>query len=180
MTSFEPFSLTGRFIRRANASHDVAEILKQQLPAAEYDFLLLPVSDEAHEIFQERLDSMKTDAVLCLGEYLIMPPSAVKVEPYARGRGFDYFRNDRTISSSFAQIVAPDTRSTIGFHYCNAIYRDALNWAEAQENTTPAAFMHIGILGDRNTQACEVRNVLDRLKQQLSLVPNKPVLCPKG
>lgn len=169
ITSFEPFGLSG-LLRQANASHDVATGLKQSLPAGDYDFLQLPVSDKAHEILQNHLDTHKPDGILCMGEYMGLASGTVNLEPYAHDRAVSHnpltsTEGIKRISSAFAQSVAPQNRSSIGLYYCNAIYRQALLWADAQKQNVPTAFIHVAVLGARDGQVRAVADILDKLKQ---------------
>lgn len=179
VTSFEPFGLVGRFIRRANASHDVALALKAALPAAEYDFLRLPVSDKAHGILAQHLNSRKPAGVLCMGEYGGLASGTVNLEPYAHDHGVSHRPKAGTdgiprLISPFAQSVAPQNSSSIGLYYCNAIYRQVLLWARAQARPVPAAFIHVAVLGDRGGQVRAVSAILDKLKQQAAPPPAGP------
>ncbi len=172
ITSFEPFGVSG-LLRQANASHDVATALKVDRPAGEYDFLQLPVSDKAHEILQNHLDTHKPDGVLCMGEYMALAPGTVNLEPYAHDHAVSHnpltsTNGVKRLSSAFAQSVAPQNRSSIGLYYCNAIYRQVLLWSDAQEKAVPTAFIHVAVLGDRSGQVREVSDVLDKLTQQSS------------
>ena len=178
ITSFEPFGLSG-LLRGANASHDVATALKANLPAGDYDFLQLPVSDEAHEIFHNHLDARKPDGILCMGEYMGLAAGTVNLEPYAHDHPVSHNPLTRTdgikrLSSAFAQSVAPQNRSSIGLYYCNAIYRQALLWAAAQGKALPTAFIHVAVLGERDGQVRAVSDVLDKLGQQCLSSGNKP------
>ena len=170
LVSFEPFGLSGRFVRKANAGHDLVEILKANLQAQEYESLQLPVSDDAVTFLHRRQEEYKPDAVLCLGEDMGLLPGTIALEPYAYDTCVRYNPFARTgdiprIMSPFAQSVAPGSRSTVGLYYCNAVYRQALLWAGAQVQNVPTAFVHVSVLGDRHKQAHDVMALIDKLRQ---------------
>ena len=181
ITSFEPFGVSG-LLRQANASHDVAMALKANTGGG-YDFLQLPVSDKAHDILQNHLDTHKPEGLLCMGEYMGLAPGTVNLEPYAQDRAVSHNPLSRTdgikrISSAFAQSVAPQNSSSIGLYYCNAIYRQALLWADAQEKTVPTAFIHVAVLGDRGGQVRAVSDVLDKLAHHAAAAGSTPGARP--
>ena len=180
ITSFEPFGLTGRFLRRANASHDIADMLKPQLPGQGYDFLRLPVSRDAIRILRDHLTQTRPSGILCMGEDLGLRPGTINLEPYAYDT--DVHLNplksrdviDR-IHSDFVRTAMPaQERSTIGLFHCNAVYREALTWGRDHGNA-PAAFIHVSVLGDREAQA---RNVMDILPLLARMAKPAPAPAP--
>ncbi|HEY0901550.1 MAG TPA: hypothetical protein VGD95_05450 [Micavibrio sp.] len=178
ITSFEPFGLSGRFLRRANAAHDIAAVLQERLPATDFSFLRLPVSDRAHGLLQEHLEQEKPAAILGLGENLSMLPGQVNLEPYAydRDASLNPFAGSggTRISSDFVRQVSPHGHSTIGAFFCNAIYRQSLLWAQDQHATRhdekspriPVAFMHVAVLGKRDRQLAAVSAVLEDMQRR--------------
>lgn len=183
ITSFEPFGVSG-LRRGTNASHDVAMALQSTLPpglahgdtATEYRFLQLPVSDKAHDILQTHLDAYKPDGLLCMGEYLGLTPGAINLEPYALDHPVSHDPLAPTdgiprILSAFAQSVAPQNNASIGLYYCNAIYRQALLWGNAQPQPVPTAFIHVAVRGDRSGQVREIAIILDKLTQHTLAAP---------
>ncbi len=182
ITSFEPFGVSG-LLRQANASHDVAMALKANMAAGGYDFLQLPVSDKAHEVLQSHLDTHKPEGLLCMGEAMGLAPGTVNLEPYAHDHAVSHNPLSRTdgikrIFSAFAQSVAPQNHSSIGLYYCNAIYRQALLWADAQEKAVPTAFIHVAVLGDRGRQVRAVSDVLDKLAHHAAAAGTTPGARP--
>lgn len=186
VTSFEPFGLTGRFLRRANTSHDIARALQEKLPAAEFTFLQLPVSEKAHEILRAHLEKEKPSAILGLGENMSIMPGHVNLEPYAYDSAVSVnplapTSSKERLTSTFVRQVAPHNHSTIGLFYCNAIYRQSLQWAKEQApdnaNEIPVAFMHVAVLGHRTTQIAAVKTVLDQMRDTIGLqAPAAPTL----
>ena len=178
ITSFEPFGLTGRFLRRANTAHDIATAIQQRQPDGDFAFLQLPVSPEAHDILAACLEREKPKAILGLGENLSIMPGHVNLEPYAYDSDVSLnplaptHKRER-LTSAFVRQVAPHNHSTIGLYYCNAIYRQSLQWAKEQADKAqspaeiPVAFMHVAVVGHRATQIAAVRTVLDQMQEAL-------------
>lgn len=178
ITSFEPFGLSGRFIRKANASEDVAKLISAAHPD-KYDFLSLPVSSKARSVFLHTVAERRPSGVLCMGENLVQSGD-VRVEPYAidvaptlnimAGAG------RRKIRSDFVRSLdMPADKSSIGVYYCNHLYKAALLWSGYQAGV-PVAFAHVAVLGDRNKQLGHISNILERMEGHgaAGLVPAAP------
>lgn len=169
ITAFEPFGLTGAFLRKANASGEVMGRLQAILPPDQYDFLTLPVSSQSAEIFQRHLKALKPDGVLCLGEHLTLKPGHVQLENYAHDCAVSLnpltpFMGQRVLSSAFAESIAPlKNKSTIGAYHCNNIYKNALQWSQANDGA-PAAFLHVAVFGDRDRQSADVLKVVGAMQ----------------
>ena len=178
ITAFEPFGLTGAFLRKANASLDVMTRLQAALPEDQYDFLTLPVADDAADLLRDHLDRTQPEGVLCLGELLTLKPGSVNLEPYAHDLGATLnplapLMGAEILKSAFAESAAPMKKmtSTIGAYHCNNIYKTALQWSGANQDV-PAAFMHVAVLGDRDRQSAAVLETVQAMRD--SVQPPQP------
>ena len=170
ITAFDPFGLTGKFLRKANASLDVAFIL-QSSRHKDCNLLTLPVSAKADNILKEYLGRNKPSAILCMGEDFLMP-NAVNIEPFAydTGPSFNFIAAARTpkIMSTFLECPTQATRlSGIGTYYCNSLYKTALLWAKENGNI-PTTFAHIAVIGNRDKQSDKIMTLLDAMKKRIS------------
>lgn len=178
ITSFKPFGLIGIFIRQANASQDIAHLMKKRLNPDSYDFLVLPVSNVAPVLLRTYLDMARPAGIISLGENLAMLPNTIRIEPHAHDQ--DASLNPLGPAMSKAAIVSPfvkaafpeQTQSSIGTYYCNAVYRTALQWTEAH-NSEPVAFLHVSVLGNRHNQAGQVCDVVTAMRHQISPPPSQ-------
>jgi pyrrolidone-carboxylate peptidase len=174
VTAFEPFGLIGKHLRGQNASIDIIDGLAKS-GVEGYDSLVLPVSDLAETILAERLQ-VPILGVLCLGEDLALLPSQVLLEPVANDAPLSLlpfsFAKQTTLSSSFVKAAYPEQKkSGIGRYYCNRIYRTALKWSQCHANT-PVAFMHLAVLGSRESQLEKVIGVFNRMQHHISAKGN--------
>jgi hypothetical protein len=165
ITSFEPFGLTGRFLRKANASADVADEIAEATGDV-FDFLRLPVSDASIPQFLAHVEKTKPRGILCLGEDTLARVGDVRVEPYAHDTGvsLNFFKasSARKIESGFVaeSLGVPSSRCGIGVHHSNALYKTALEWGRDNGNV-PVAFAHIAVIGSRRSQKDEIMDILD-------------------
>ncbi len=166
ITAFEPYGLSGR-LRGENASLSVLHGLQQRLSRQEYEYLVLPVSENAPIILDRYADLIRPAAILSLGEDLTQLPNAVRIEPYAHDReatsnpiaGLFVPR----LVSTFAQSVRPETKnSTLLSWHCNAVFRAGLKWAAHNENA-PVAFAHVAIIGNRARQTEKALEIVAQL-----------------
>lgn len=173
ITSFLPFGLTGSFIRGANASQDISDLMKKHLQSDNFDFLVLPVSHFAPVLLKAYLDATRPAGVIALGENLGMLPKTVRIEPYSHNREaslnpFGPLLSDDKIISPFVKAAFPEQKkSSIGTYYCNAVYKTALQWAKTN-NSTPTAFVHVPVLGNRHDQASQIYDVVKAMRHHIS------------
>lgn len=175
ITAFMPFGLTGKFLRRANASLDVACVI-QSSAHKDCDLLTLPVSAHADDILKEYLERNKPSAILCMGEDFLMP-NAVNIEPFAYGTAptFNFMAAAYApkIMSTFLEEDQPAPRfSGIGTYYCNSLYKTALLWAKENGNT-PTTFAHIAVIGNRDRQSEKLITLIEAMKKRISSEPKE-------
>jgi pyrrolidone-carboxylate peptidase len=162
ITAFEPFGLTGKFLGRGNASQDVMDNI-MVLDRIRYDFQLLPASREAPVELRQRLKISPPSGVLLMGEDLVKNPLHVKIEPSANA--------GLVLTSSFAESIAPNNRSTIGHFHCNSVYATALRWSEEVDPKAPVVFVHIPVLGNHLHHTQEVFGILEKMQAHLGEKP---------
>lgn len=188
ITAFEPFGLEGKHVRGANASEQVLDKMRDNLPD-DYILAVLPVSDRSEDKLKEILEREKPDGVISMGEDLGQFPSRIKIEPYAldmqRSALPVLFPNRRSkLMSEFALLAgAHPNHSTIGAYSCNRVYLTALKWAQENGNK-PVVFTHIPILGNRDSHARQIQNLAgkmeDRIATRATAMPQTQRMPPRS
>lgn len=164
ITAFEPFGFSG-LLRDRNASKDIGMLLKDH---PDYDFLLLPVSNDADTILENALNHQRPSGILSLGEDLGMAFNGVRLEPFAYDAPATLNPlgsiGKKTISSAFAQSALPaKSPCGIGTYHCNSVYKTALQWGR-ENGDVPVGFAHIAVLGLRETQKEKIDAILDQMR----------------
>lgn len=184
LTAFEPFGITGKYLRGKNSSAEIMDGIESKYPN-QYDRLILPVSDQAEIALQNHIKNNAPSGVVCMGEHLMLLPGTVRVEPFAHDHPVTAWPHLKMMTkpivpSKFVQECFPEQNaSSIQRYFCNRVYLAALQLSE-RGGHFPVAFLHVSVLGNRELQMGKVTNILNKmegtLQKKIEVVPSRTEL----